>query len=106
MAHKHTPNTSVTRKYSDCNSQSSSNSRSLKYECSPKTKIHFITSRKARKMRNFPLNVLMLFFALKNQQFSDYGSSILKLKTLESKTKTKLLIKRKAMETLRVQIKQ
>lgn len=57
-------------------------------------------------MRNLPLNVLMLIFALKNQQFSDYGSSVLELKALESKTKTKLLIKRKAMEMLRVQIKQ
>lgn len=57
-------------------------------------------------MRNLPLNVFMLIFALKNQQFSDYGSSVLELKALESKTKTKLLIKRKAMEMLRVQIKQ
>ena len=57
-------------------------------------------------MRNLPLNVLMLVFALKNQQFSDYGSRILKLKVLKSKTKTKLLIKTKAMEMLKVQIKQ
>lgn len=38
-------------------------------------------------MRNLTLNVLMLSFALKNQQFSDYGSTILKLKALEFKTK-------------------
>lgn len=43
---------------------------------------------------------------MNNQQFSDYDSSILKLKTLESKTKAKLLIKRKALEMLRVQKKQ
>lgn len=106
MAHKHMLNASATRKYSDCNSQSPSNSRSSKCECSPKTKIQFITSWKARKTRNLPLNVLMLIFALKNQQFSDYESSILELKALESKTKTELLIKRKATEMLRVQIKQ
>lgn len=44
-------------------------------------------------MRDLPLNVLVLVFALKNQHFSDYDSSILKLKALESKTKTKLSIK-------------